>query len=87
MQKKYYQILFLKVLENFRKYFHFPKSKNLKNFDFGFWDIFHFQKIFLRFRYFRFRYVRFPKDKIENFQIFRFWKMKIFSENFQNFLK
>ena len=74
--KKYYQILFLKVLKIFRKYFHFD-----------FWSIFHFQKIFLRFRYFRFRYLRFPKDKIENFQIFRFWKMNIFSQIFQNFLK
>ena len=37
MQKKYYQILFLKVLKNFRKYFHFPKSKNLIFFDFVFW--------------------------------------------------
>ncbi len=27
MQKKYYHILFLKVLKIFRKYFHFPKSK------------------------------------------------------------
>ena len=79
--------IFLKDLKNFRKYFHFPKSKNLKFFDFGFWNIFHFQKIFPRFRYFRFRYLKFPKDKIDNFQIFRFWKMKIFSDFFSNLLK
>ena len=48
--KKKYQILFLKVLKNFRIYFHFPKSKNMNFFDFDFWNIFHFQKIFLRFR-------------------------------------
>ena len=92
MQKKYYQNLFLKVLKIFRKYFHFPKSKNLKIFDFDFWNIFHFQKIFLRFRYFRFRYLRFPKDKIEKFQIFSileneniFWKFsKLLKIKFDN---
>ena len=42
MQKKYYQISFLKVLKDFRKYFHFPKSKNLIFFRFcllEIWDI------------------------------------------------
>ena len=84
MQKKYYQILFLKVLKNFRKYFHFPKSKNMEIFDFVFWkseisksEISKSEKYFLKME-------NIPKDKIENFQIFRFWKMKTFSENFQN---
>ena len=34
MQKKYYQILFLKVLKIFRKYLHFPKSKKSEIFRF-----------------------------------------------------
>ena len=83
--KKYYQILFLKVLKNFRKYFHFPKSKNLKIFDFVFWkseisesEISKSEKYFLKME-------NIPKAKIKKFQIFRFWKMKIFSENFQIF--
>ena len=85
MQKKYYQNSFLKDLKIFRKYFHFPKSKNLKIFDFVFWkseisksEISKSEKYFLEIE-------NIPKDKIENFQIFRFWKMKIFSENFQIF--
>ena len=85
MQKKYYQIIFLKVLKIFRKYFHFPKSKNLEIFDFGFWkseisksEISKSEKYFLEME-------NISKTNIENFQIFRFWKMKIFSKNFQNF--
>jgi hypothetical protein len=46
--------------------------------DFGFWK---FAKIFENFWLFRF--FRFLK----NLQIFEIWKMKIFSENFQNFWK
>ena len=85
MQKKYYQILFLKVLKNFRKYFHFPKSENLKIFDFVFWkseisksEISKSEKYFLKME-------NIPKVKIKKFQIFRFWKMKIFSKFFQIF--
>ena len=70
MQKKYYQILFLKVLKNFRKYFHFPKSKNLKIFDFVFWkseisksEISKSEKYFLKME-------NIPKDKIEKISDF-----------------
>ena len=74
MQKKYYQILFLKVLKNLRKYFHFPKSKNLKIFDFVFWkseisksEISKSDKYFLEME-------NIPKAKIENSRFFDFGK-------------
>ena len=85
MQKKYYQILFLKVLKIFRKYFHFPKSKNLKFFDFVFWkseisksEISKSEKYFLKME-------NISKEKIKNFQIFDFGKWKYFLKIFKSF--
>ena len=87
MQKKYYQILFLKVLKIFRKYFHFPKSKNLKIFDFVFWkseisksEISKSEKYFLKME-------NISKTKIENFQIFSILENENIFWNFSKLLK
>ena len=83
--KKILSKFIFKSFEKFRKYFHFPKSKNLKIFDFVFWkseisksEISKSEKYFLKME-------NIPKVKIKKFQIFRFWKMKIFSKFFQIF--
>ena len=83
-KKKLSNFIF-KRFENFHKIFSFSKFEKSENFRFL---LLEFQKIFLRFlRFLRFRkyFSDFQKTKLKNFQIFRFWKMKIFSENFQIF--
>ena len=69
MQKKYYQILFLKDLK---------KSENIFIFDFGIFSI--FRKYFSDFDISDFDISNFQKTKSKNFRFFRFWKMKIFSD-------
>ena len=68
--KKILSNFIFKSFENFQKIFSFSKIEKS--------EISKSEKYFLKME-------NIPKAKIENFQIFRFRKMKIFSENFENF--
>ena len=68
--KKILSNLLFKSFETFQKIFSFSKIEKS--------EISKSERYFLKME-------NIPKAKIENFQIFRLWKMKIFSEKFQNF--
>ena len=80
--KKYYQILFLKDLKKIRKYFHFPKSKNLKKFRFWLLEIRDISQISI----FQISISQISKSQNrQNFWFFDFGKWKYFLKIFKTF--
>ncbi len=83
--KKILSNFIFKSFEIFQKIFSFSKIEKSENFRFCLLKYFLFPENISQISIFQISISQISKRQNRNFQIFRFWKMKIFSENFQNF--